>query len=163
MIYRPTALEFWVIQFYKRLRILEPVDINEQKICHALGIHLYYKEASSMSYECGRFKSITIDSRMSKQIQREHFYHELCHILRHAGRQMMMPASFRELQENDARNFTRYASIPLHMIKRFDLKSPDIIWTTAEQFGISEELCVERLGRIKDKMDLFRSLNHIME
>lgn len=51
-----------------------------------------------MGYEIGRFKSIAIYKMLSSLIQREHFYHELCHILRHSRRQIMMPAAFRELQ-----------------------------------------------------------------
>jgi Zn-dependent peptidase ImmA (M78 family) len=105
-----------------------------------------------MSYEIGRFKSITIDKRLPPKVQREHFYHELCHILRHAGRQIMMPAAFRELQEWDARNFTRYAALPLHMISKLDYTQPDIVEVLSEQFKVTPELCSERLYRIREKV-----------
>lgn len=104
-----------------------------------------------MSYELGRFRSITIDKRLPSNVQREHFYHELCHILRHAGRQIMMPEAFRELQEWDARNFTRYAALPLHMITKYDYKQPEIVEVLSEQFKVTPELCEERITRIRDK------------
>ncbi|BAH44570.1 hypothetical protein BBR47_35930 [Brevibacillus brevis NBRC 100599] len=105
-----------------------------------------------MAYEFGRFKSITIDKRLTTLVQRERFYHELCHILRHSGRQLMMPAAFRELQEWDARNFTRYAALPLHMLKNYDYKQPEILDTLSEQFKVTPELYADRLQRIKLKL-----------
>lgn len=151
-LYYPTLLEQWVSKFYFRFDIFSPEDIDERKICRALGIYLIYKESPCMSYEHGRFKSITIDTRLSKEIQRERFYHELCHILRHAGRQMMMPAAFRELQESDASNFARYGAIPYHMLKFFDLKDSEIVFIMSNRLKISEELCKERLEKIKNNM-----------
>ncbi|WP_335633115.1 ImmA/IrrE family metallo-endopeptidase [Brevibacillus formosus] len=107
-----------------------------------------------MAYEFGRFKSITIDKRLPSLVQREHFYHELCHILRHAGRQIMMPAAFRELQEWDARNFTRYAALPLHMITVYDFKQPDVLDILSDQFKVTPQLCGERLQKIHDRLKL---------
>ncbi|MDT3416131.1 Zn-dependent peptidase ImmA (M78 family) [Brevibacillus aydinogluensis] len=147
--YRPTPLEEWVSQFYCRLSIFHPEDLDETEIARSLGIYLFYKEAPCMSYEFGRFKSITIDKRLKQKVQRERFYHELCHILRHAGRQIMMPEAFRELQERDAKHFTRYAALPLHMLKNFDPHDPYIIENLSERFNVTPELCVDRLQRIK--------------
>lgn len=150
--YTPTPLETWISQFYKQLGITTPEELDEHRIARSLGIHLFYKEVPSMAYEFGRFKSITIDKRLPSLMQREHFYHELCHILRHSGRQLMMPAAFRELQEWDARNFTRYAALPLHMLKNYDYKQPEILDILSEQFKVTPELCSDRLLRIKSKL-----------
>ncbi|MDA5107868.1 ImmA/IrrE family metallo-endopeptidase [Brevibacillus thermoruber] len=150
--YSPTPLESWVSRFYLSLGIREPNDLVESRIAKALNIFLVYKDVPSMSYEFGRFRSITIDKRLPAKVQRERFYHELCHILRHAGRQIMMPEAFRELQEWDARNFTRYAALPLHMITTFDFKQPGIIEVLSEQFRVTPELCVERLKRIRNRV-----------
>jgi len=151
--YSPTPLETCISQFYKQLRILTPEELDEQRIARSLNIHLLYKEIPSMAYEIGRFKSITIDKRLPSQVQREHFYHELCHILRHAGRQIMMPAAFRELQEWDAGNFTRYAALPLHMILKYDYRQPEIVEILSEQFKVTPELCSERLRRIHARVN----------
>nr|WP_035294826.1 ImmA/IrrE family metallo-endopeptidase [Brevibacillus thermoruber] len=150
--YSPTPLESWVSQFYLSLGIREPIDLDESRIAKALNIFLVYKDVPSMSYEFGRFRSITIDKRLPAKVQRERFYHELCHILRHAGRQIMMPKAFRELQEWDARNFTRYAALPLHMITDIDVKQPGIIEVLSDRFMVTPELCAERLRRIKEKI-----------
>ncbi|MGG4444800.1 ImmA/IrrE family metallo-endopeptidase [Brevibacillus fortis] len=157
--YSSTPLEIWISQFYKQLGIYAPEELDEQRIARSLGIHLFYKEIPSMAYEFGRFKSITIDKRLSSLMQREHFYHELCHILRHSGRQLIMPIAFRELQEWDARNFTRYAALPLHMLTRYDFRQMEIIDVLSEQFKVTPELCQERLERIKGRLILNNLLN----
>ncbi|NRS15862.1 ImmA/IrrE family metallo-endopeptidase [Brevibacillus sp. HB1.4B] len=154
LFYTPTPLETWISHFYKQLGIKTPDELDEQRIARSLHIHLLYKEIPSMAYEFGRFKSITIDSRLPSSVQREHFYHELCHILRHAGRQIMMPAAFRELQEWDAKNFTRYAALPQHMLTRYDFRQPEILDVLSEQFKVTPELCAARLQKIQDKLKL---------
>jgi hypothetical protein len=149
--YRTTALEDWVSNFYKRLKIYTPSDINEKKIAYNHCVYLNYREENS-HYINGRFKSITVDERQDPLTQREIFFHELCHILRHAGRQSMMSAAFRELQERDSRHFTRYASIPYHMLKYLDLESPGVIEEMSGMFKVTPELCVERLLQIQSKI-----------
>ncbi|RKD22587.1 peptidase [Ammoniphilus oxalaticus] len=152
VIYTPTHLEEWVSRLYLRQRIREPHDICEESICRFLDIFLFYKEAPSLAFESGRFKSITINSRLPKRKQRERFYHELCHLLRHVGWQLMLPKAFKELQEYDSQNFTRYAAIPFHMLKYFDFRDPNIIPLMADRFKVTEELCNERLSMIKNSL-----------
>jgi Zn-dependent peptidase ImmA (M78 family) len=135
---------------YKRIRIIKPSDLDEVKIARTFEIFIKRKPVpSSISYQSGRFKSITLNSDLPFEQQREDFYHELCHFLRHAGWQLMMPEAFRELQEWDARHFTRYAAIPYHMLEHFDYTDPDLITNMAETFKVTKELCVERLMKIK--------------
>ncbi len=151
LIYQPTALESWVSRLYQNLSIHIPEDLDEDTIATALGIFLFREEISPLAYEEGQFKSITIDCRASSAEQREQFYHELCHILRHVGYQNeMMPAAFRELQEWDARNFVRYAAIPYHMLRFINFSEPDFLQTTAIQFGVTPTLCQERIQKIRD-------------
>jgi IrrE N-terminal-like domain len=150
--YFPTPLELWVSDKYKRMKILKPEDLCEDKIAWIYNIFYFKEPVPSNSFENGKFKSITIDSRIVPPLQREQFYHEWCHILRHVGNQNMMPAAFRELQEYDARNFTRYAAIPFHMLDKYDLRDPFIIEHWQEDFKVTEELCAERLEKLKSKL-----------
>lgn len=149
MKYFPTALELWVVNMFKRIGIYTPHDLEEKAIADFLRIFLYYKSLPTTSYENGHFRSITIDQRLPLDVQREAFYHELCHILRHSGWQTgLMPITFKEFQEWDAINFTRYAAIPFHMLRHFDLMDPDIIPLLADAFKVTPELCQERLNKI---------------
>ncbi|WP_236939160.1 ImmA/IrrE family metallo-endopeptidase [Evansella clarkii] len=145
-------MEKYISNLYLRNYIYHPNELHEEIIAHQLHIYLYRKPIKPISYENGRFRSITVDSRSSLKEQREQFYHELCHILRHAGWQSdVMPIAFKELQENDARHFMRYAALPVHMLKDIDFNQADIITYLSDIFKVSPKLCQERLEKIHSK------------
>jgi hypothetical protein len=146
-----TELEDWVTRFYKRLGILHPTQININEIASLFGIYIKRKERPSFHYVNGRYTEITIDVRKELDMQKEMFFHELCHVLRHYGNQLTMPKTFIELQEWDAKNFTRYAAIPHHMVKYIDLDSPYVIDQMVSLFKVTAELCEERLEQIKNR------------
>lgn len=146
--YKPFALDLWVSKFLKRIGVIDLEDLDEKKIAQALRIYLTYNENRCYSYEEGNFKLINLNKNLDKIVQRERFFHELCHLLRHSGCQINMPLSFRELQEWDAGHFTRYAAIPYHMLKHVDFKSPTLINDMASIFKVSEELCKNRVDHI---------------
>jgi Zn-dependent peptidase ImmA (M78 family) len=152
-IYHTTALEDWVTNLYTRLRILQPRHIKEKYIAQKFEIFILKNPIPSTFLVRGRFQGIYLDTRVSKEEQKEHFFHELCHILRHVGCQSMMPKTFQELQEWDARNFVRYAAIPHHMINYIDFKDEYVVENTANLFKITPELAEERLNQIKHKIN----------
>ncbi|QDP40796.1 ImmA/IrrE family metallo-endopeptidase [Radiobacillus deserti] len=149
--YPTTALEDWVTNFYIRLGITSPKQIDETVIARKLNIFLHRKERTPFYEICGRYKGITIDIRESREKQREDFFHELCHILRHSGIQTMMPEAFRQLQEWDANNFTMYAAIPYHMIINYDLTDKYIVNEVKDDFRVTKELCYKRLENLSRK------------
>ncbi|RPF57023.1 uncharacterized protein DUF955 [Aquisalibacillus elongatus] len=146
--YYTSALEDWITNWYIHNKIMTSQDMNINQISLKHGIFLHRKPMTARYDVFGRYKGIVIDSRERVEIQREQFFHELCHILRHSGRQTMMPEAFRELQERDARHFTLYASLPAHMIKTYDFTNEFIIETLADNFKVRKELVTERLDRI---------------
>jgi len=152
--YQTTALEDWVTNFYFRLNIIKPCDIDENYIAREYRIFIHRKTMPPSYQVIGRYQGIIIDTRVSKEKQREMFFHELCHILRHYGIQSMMPAAFRELQEWDTRHFTRYAAIPHHMLSYIDFNDPDVISQMVSLFNVTPKLCEERLMQIKRRTEL---------
>ncbi len=155
--YLSTSLEDWISAFYIRLKILHPRQINIEHIARSQDIFINRKPRPSFYIINGRYQGITIDSREDVLVQREMFFHELCHILRHSGIQGMMPDAFRELQEQDSRHFTTYAAIPFHMIKYIDLDDPYAIDSMSTIFKVTPELCKSRLEQIHNRY-LKRSL-----
>jgi Zn-dependent peptidase ImmA (M78 family) len=148
-IYKPFPLDQWVSRFYQGIGIYTPEDISEKAIASALRIHLTYSDKRSYSTDEGYFQLINIHKNLDKIKQREVFFHELCHILRHSGYQYkIMSAAFRELQEWDATHFTRYAAIPFHMLSCLNWSSPTLIEEMANTFKISEEICQYRVDHI---------------
>jgi Zn-dependent peptidase ImmA (M78 family) len=138
-----------VSKYYKSIGIYTPDQINEKSIARNLRIYLTYTDKRSYSAQNGNFKLINIHSHLEIRKQREVFFHELCHILRHEGYQYrVMPKAFRDLQEWDAAHFTRYAAIPFHMLSYANWKSPTLIKDMAETFQVSEEICQYRVDHI---------------
>ncbi|WP_244966010.1 ImmA/IrrE family metallo-endopeptidase [Paenibacillus alvei] len=64
---------------------------------------------------------MNIDSRLPSREQWIEFLHELCHLLRHAGNQTIMPEQFTQAQEAEADAFAMYAAMPISMIKTMTL------------------------------------------
>ncbi len=147
--YKTTALEDLVTQWYIRHRFTRPEDLNIKKIGLKYEIFLHCKPKQASFMKVGRFKEIVVDSRLPMNYQREQFFHELCHAVRHTGRQSMMPTAFRELQERDAKHFTLYSSLPFHMIQQYNITDPEIINKWSTDFRIPIHLCKDRLDQIK--------------
>jgi hypothetical protein len=150
--YKMTHLEDWINYLYRVLGIYTPDEIRPIEICRPLHIHLAYKEIPSCSVEFGRFKCITLDKRKLYEYQREDFFHELCHLLRHSGDQTMMPKAFLELQESQAETFTTYAALPYFMVREYDLYDRNIVNNLADDFCVTEHLVIKRLTQIKNRL-----------
>ncbi|MED4530943.1 peptidase [Metabacillus fastidiosus] len=152
--YTTTILEDWVTSFYLKIKIRTPDDISEDYIAKQNEIYIKRANIPSRYDVIGSFRSITIDIRKDKLLQREIFFHELCHILRHSGRQGMIPEAFRQLQEWDSCNFVRYAAIPNHMLHFIDFNEPFVIEQMVKMFKVTPELCTERLMQIEKRRNL---------
>ncbi|NIK12831.1 ImmA/IrrE family metallo-endopeptidase [Alkalibacillus almallahensis] len=146
--YQTTALEDFVTNIYLRHKIMRPQDLDIDRIGRIFYIHTNRKPMPPRFDVIVRYRGIIVDSREPKSIQREQFFHELCHILRHAGHQSLMPRAFRELQEQDAQAFAMYAALPYHMLQHFDFSDPYIIGILAETFCIRQSLVYDRLNQI---------------
>lgn len=147
--YTTTVLEDWITKKYERNKILSPPEIDLQQIAKSERIFIHRKPMSARYDKYGRYQAIVLDSRCTPEEQREQFFHELCHILRHVGHQSMLPEAFRELQEWDANRFAMYAALPYFMVKKYDYFNPSLIEDLARDFKVSEELCVKRMEHIK--------------
>ncbi|WP_018931328.1 ImmA/IrrE family metallo-endopeptidase [Gracilibacillus lacisalsi] len=146
--YKPFDLEKWIANHYLKKGITTPSQMDIHKIARSFEIQLGFREKRSYSFTYGRSKIISIDSRLKIEEQHEQFFHELCHILRHCGSQLIMPKAFRDLQEWDAKRFTRYAAIPFHMLHLFDFKSNYLVNDMAQSFKINPGIVKARLEGI---------------
>lgn len=151
-IYTQTYLEEFITHLYIKLNIRRSHDISEEFISTKLGI-LFYRENGPAFHTkiCGT-DVIYVDARLPPKQQKEQFFHELCHVLRHVGNQTVIPLSFREWQELDAKRFTKCAAIPYFLVKDWDLWDESIIQKASDTFGVTEELCEERLLQIRNRL-----------
>lgn len=149
--YTTTALEDWVTSMYARMRIQDPADIDIKYLSYRFSIFIHYKPMPARYDIYGRYRAIVLDDRCTLVEQREQFFHEYCHILRHSGHQTMMPKAYRELQEWDANQFVMYAALPSFLLKSYDFDDPMLVQYLADDFKVTEDLCVKRLEQIKRK------------
>lgn len=152
--YRRTHLEDYVEELYIHHGIITPEDITITNISKPIDIIVEYTtvkalKGASFLTPFGKYL-IVLDERRSPQEQRTDFLHELGHLLRHDGNQLVLPKSFIRYQEEDAEQFALYALMPFNMIERMEL-SPDrqrAINELAEAFAVGTELASKRYDQI---------------
>ncbi|MDE3840738.1 peptidase [Bacillus methanolicus] len=150
--YTQTYLEEFISNLYKSLGIFKPHQISEEDIAAKLGILFFRNNGPAFHTRVCGVDANYVDARDSPKKQREQFFHELCHVLRHVGSQSIVPFSFREWQELDAKRFVKCAAIPFDMVKDWDLDDPEIIKKASKTFCVTQELCQERLLQIRNRI-----------
>ncbi|MCA1293692.1 ImmA/IrrE family metallo-endopeptidase [Paenibacillus sp. alder61] len=150
--YRETELEQWISGKYLAHGILGPAEHDIEHIAYAFGVDLVYEECPSFSDNEERV--IFLNKHADDVTARVIFFHELCHVLRHAGDQRIMPAMFRSAQETEAEQFVLYAAIPFYMFTRLpvpDQRSEAVAYL-AETFRVPYGLAEHRLDQIQRRV-----------
>lgn len=156
-LYKMTPLEEWITEKYLAHSICTPEDIDIHRISEAFGGEVsYLRTRSHARWEDDGTSDfmIILDSRLDEPTARSEFFHELCHPLRHAGDQRMLPKAFRDLQETQASLFQQYAAIPFFMVQNLALPvyEKDIPFYLAHVFNVPVLLANRRLNQIKGRI-----------
>lgn len=150
--YRKTNLEVYIEELYISKNISTPQDINIIDLSHKIGINTEFVPIGSFSLESPAGKwTIFLDNRISKIKQRNDYLHELCHLLRHSGNQIILPKSFIKYQEEDAEQFKNYAIMPFYMIESLTIP-PDYnqaVYYLSSVFSVSIERAKKRFDQIR--------------
>lgn len=149
--YKKTHLEQFVEQLFIEHNIVNPEQITIQSLSSAFNIYVRYAPIGSRAYESDSgMRCILLDSRFAPMKQRLDFLHELCHLLRHAGNQLIMPDFFVQAQEVDAEKFVLYASMPYFMLNPQQL--PEDYNQAIEQlsiiFGVPRKMAKVRFDQM---------------
>lgn len=152
--YKNTHLEDFVEQLYEQHKISKPEEITVPNVSKQMNIIVKSIEIKTMKGSSFLTPSghhiIFLDKSRSHKEQRVDFFHELGHLLRHSGNQLVMPKQFAKYQEWDAELFVLYSLMPISMIKQLRL-SPDrkqAIQQLAETFTVGTELASKRYDQI---------------
>lgn len=110
--YQETNLEQWINAKYLSYGLHTANDCEIERIADAFEVDIMYVSCPSFSENEDKviFLNKDVDDKMARII----FFHELCHVLRHAGDQRVMPPLFKEAQESEADHFVLYASVPFY-------------------------------------------------
>ncbi|CAM3754234.1 ImmA/IrrE family metallo-endopeptidase [Cohnella lubricantis] len=149
--YKPTPLEQWIENLWRRAGIVTPSQLTVDEAASRLNVWVHYLNQKSKALEYMGLRSILVDKRLNRAEQWQEFLHELCHVLRHAGNQTLMPRPFLESQEADANRFVLYAAIPYFMLREFHLpnRRSDAAERISVQFGVTHKLAYQRLEQIE--------------
>lgn len=153
--YHTTQLEQYVEDLYIRIGITEPQQLTIDELSQRLNIWVYYENIRSRAIDSATgMCSMFIDNRLLPQLQWLEFLHELCHLLRHAGNQTIMPSSFLEAQEEEADRFAMYASVPFSILSRLPVpdRRSEAIAYIADEFRIPPDIAEKRLEQIQRKV-----------
>lgn len=150
--YQMTALEVWVEELYERIGITEVALLNIDDLARRLNVWVHYNPMISKGLEIhlGMY-SMNIDSRLSPTHQWLEFLHELCHLLRHAGNQSVLPELFTKGQEDEAEQFVLYAAMPISIISKLHIPNSrnKAIEFLSRTFGVPKGLAERRMDQIE--------------
>ncbi|MFC4302976.1 ImmA/IrrE family metallo-endopeptidase [Cohnella boryungensis] len=149
--YRTTPLEQWIEHLWMKSGILTPAQLNVEEVAAKLDVWVHFMRDTSRALEYMGLRSILVDQRLGREAQWEDFLHELCHVLRHAGNQTIMPKLFCESQEAEANRFVLYAAMPFYMMRHLKLpqRIDEAVEVIAVHFGVTFELARKRLEQIQ--------------
>ncbi|WP_055107247.1 ImmA/IrrE family metallo-endopeptidase [Paenibacillus ihumii] len=150
--YQETHLEQWINSKYRSSGLLDAVQHDIERIAEAFDIELVY--AACPSFSDNEERVIFLNKHTDDVMARVIFFHELCHVLRHAGDQRSMPSLFKDAQEAEADQFVLYAAVPFYMFEKLPVPDQrnEAIPYIADAFRIPLELAEQRLDQIQRRV-----------
>ncbi|MFD1266290.1 ImmA/IrrE family metallo-endopeptidase [Paenibacillus motobuensis] len=145
-------MEQWISTEYMSHGIMVPDQLDIDNIAEAFGVELIYEACPSFSDN--EDKVIFLNKQTQELSARLIFFHELCHVMRHAGDQRRMPLLFKSAQETEAEQFVLYAAMPFYMMTRLNIPDQhcEAIPFIAEQFQVTLELAERRLDQVQRRV-----------
>lgn len=150
--YFKTPLEQIIQDVYLENGILTPEDLTIERISEMFKVDVVFDQA--ITFSDNQSMVIFLQRGVERTEQQKSFYHELGHVLRHAGDQRLMPKLFRQLQESDAERFCLYAAIPFFMFEKINLPSDEEMAAgyISKLFKIPPEFALQRLRQIQRRI-----------
>lgn len=158
MQYNTTLLEDWIKDFYYKIDIYHPHQLDLLEIAARLGLYIHFEKFSSRIYN----GEIIIDSRLSPEEQWQDFGHELCHLLRQEGNQLvLLKNSLLDIQEAKAENFALHFCVPTFMLLKNKIVNycniKDGISFVSDKFNVSAEFAHKRLIHFRNQIQQSKS------
>jgi len=143
MRYTYNSVEDFVNKMYKSIDIYYSRQLAIKTIAARLGLTIIYAPMESTHFG----NVIYLDNRLSAMEQWQDFGHELCHVLWHAGNQLVMPPLHRDYQEWKALNFGMHVCVPTFMLRSSGLSHDrkKAIWEIQRAFNVTHDFAELRL------------------
>lgn len=158
MKYQTTLLEDWIKEFYFNIDVYYSHQLDLLDIADRLGILIHFEKFSSRVYN----GEIIIDSRLSPEEQWQDFGHELCHLLRQEGNQLLLMSNqLLDIQEAKAESFALHFCVPTFMLLKNNISNYvnvqyGIPFVT-EKFNVTDEFAKKRLIHFQNQIQQSKS------
>lgn len=151
--YFKTPLEQSIQDVYLENGILTPADLTIERVSEMFQVDVLSEQI--ITFSDNQSMVIFLQSAVEETEKRKSFYHELGHVLRHAGDQRLMPKLFRQLQEADAERFCLYAAMPFFMFERITLPAEEetAAGYVSKLFKVPPEFALQRLRQIQRRIE----------
>lgn len=158
MKYQTTLLEDWIKEFYFNIDVYFSDQLDLLDIADRLGIFIHFEGFSSRVYN----GEIIIDCRLSREEQWQDFAHELCHLLRQDGNQLLLMRNpFLDIQEAKAENFALHFCVPTFMLLKYKIANylnvQDGIPFVTKEFKVTKEFANKRLIHFRNQIQQSKS------
>lgn len=151
-LYHETELEQWISSRYIEHGLMHPADLDIERVAAVFDVDLV--EYDGPPFCCNITHVIFLTKGMDSEQRKHVFFHELCHVLRHAGNQKHMPELFLQQQESEAERFLQYAAAPFYMIRELPLGEgqKEAVELIASEFSLPYKLAYSRLLQIQNRI-----------
>lgn len=153
-LYKPNDLETWICKKYQAKGIWYASQLDIDMIAGMFRVFIRYHTEETKAIYNDRFGLIYILSCYNEYQRREKFFHELGHVLRHAGDQSVMHGMFIQLQERQAAQFQLYAAIPYYMLESYGYieDQQSYISSLSNDFRLPTTLVRKRIEQIQNRI-----------
>lgn len=153
-----TYIEDFIRDFYRKIGILKPYQLDFQEITMYLDIQLFYWPENSQALFFREVAYIFLNEHLTQQQKWQEFCHELGHVLLHTGNQQRMYPLFREYQEYKANNFMYHACVPSFMLD--ELEPTELTVENVQRlFNVEYDFAFKRLEQYRSKKLLMLNWN----
>jgi hypothetical protein len=156
-LYKPTALELKIEQYYKEHGILAPIDLTIRNVSHAFDVDVEYYDGKPFADWIGPRGIVVLNQKYALPDQRADFFHEVGHCVLHVGDQSTLPSLFVDLQEAQSLRFQYYAALPYFMIANIAYESySSLLQTLSQSFVLPTSFIQQRVKQISNRIQQAR-------
>lgn len=143
-----TQRDIQIMNLYKSKGINSVSQLTIENIANTFNVHVEYSNFPSKCFYEDDFAIVYLNKHQPLPYIRKDFFHELSHFLFHYGDQQRMNKDFNRFQEEQAKQFAIYTSMPRHIFEPLMLKHRSIKKLT-ELFELPETMIIKRIEMFK--------------
>lgn len=150
-LYKPTELEELVSKKYRDHGIHYAADLDVDHIAAIFNAIVILTKDEPRTISNDTFALIKLSAYAKKEELRRQFFHELVHVILHAGNQHSMPEPFVRQQERQASQYKLCIAMPAYLLEEFKYieRRSTYIKVLSEEFSLPIAFVERRIEQIE--------------